>query len=87
MRKKLTPEQRTVRARLAAHASWARTADRRARTAPARNAALARIDAHVRDATLSPEEQSRRITSARRAHFLRLALASSRARRRGTITE
>ena len=45
--KGLTPSERVLRARMAAHISWAKTDDRSARTAPARQAALARFQEQV----------------------------------------
>jgi len=61
--------------RLGAHASWANTTDRSARTAPARDAFEQKfLDAadgdHVRAAHL------------RKAHFARLALKSAQSRRK-----
>lgn len=77
----LTPAQRTLRARLAAHTSWANTADPSARTAPARAASLARFERDVDpDGTLEPCERARRAEHARKAHFTRLALKSAQAR-------
>ena len=79
----LTPSERSLRARMAAHASWAKTDDRSARTAPARRAALARFEHQVDpDGGLSPTERARRAESAMRAHMSRLALRSAQARRR-----
>lgn len=79
----LTPEQRALRARLAAHTSWANTSDRAARTAPARRASLERFGAQVDpDGVLPAGERARRAESARRAYFTSLALRSSRARAR-----
>lgn len=76
----LTAEQRVLRARLAAHAMHARHSGREV-TAAARAAFLARFEQEVDpDGRLSPEERQRRAEHARRAHFTRLALASSRAR-------
>lgn len=86
-RGKLTPEQRRLRARIAAHASWARTTDRSARTAPARAKALDNIDSTVHDPSLSADERQRRIMSARKAHFAQLALRSARARSRGQVDD
>jgi hypothetical protein len=81
--KDLTPSERSLRARMAAHASWAQTDDRSARTAPARRAALARFEREVDpDGGLSPTERARRAESAMRAHMSRLALRSAQARRR-----
>jgi hypothetical protein len=83
-RKAMTPLERTLRARAAAHASWANTSDRRARTEAARKAADDRFERQVDpDGTLDPSERQRRSTSARRAHFARMAMLSARARRTG----
>jgi hypothetical protein len=54
-----------LRAQIAAHESWAATTDRTARTAPARRAFEARF----------------KNENERKAYFLRLALASAKARR------
>jgi hypothetical protein len=76
------PAQRTTRARIAAHTSWAKTPDRSRRTAPAREAALARfereVDPHGR---MTPQQRAAAAASARTAYFQRLALASHAARR------
>ena len=78
----LTPAQRSLRARLAAHVSWANTADRAARTAAARKAALDRFERQVDpDGVLPAEERIRRAAHARQAHFIRMALRSAQARR------
>lgn len=79
----LTPAERTLRARLAAHESWARTGDRSARTAAARARFLQRFEDEVDPGrTLDPEERARRAEHARKAYFARLALLSAQARRR-----
>lgn len=79
----LTPEQRSMRARVAAHERWAKTADRSAATAPAREAAASRFEQQVDpDGILPPLERAARAESAKRAYFTRLALQSSRARAR-----
>jgi len=82
----LTPEQRSLRARTAAHESWANTSDPAARTAHGRATFLNRFEADARakhpdgdDATIA-----RVAESLRKAHFTRLALASSKARTRRT---
>lgn len=65
-----------------AHESWARTEDRSARTAPARQAALERFERQVDpDGTLPPAERRARAVHARKAHMARLAMASAAARR------
>lgn len=80
-RAELTPEQRVLRAQIAAHLSWSRTADRSARTAAARDAADARFERQVDpEGLLDPDERSRRARSARSAYFRQLALKSSRVR-------
>lgn len=71
----LTPQERVMRARIASHTSWANTADRAGRTAPAR----AGLDAKfLAEAGGDPV----RAGHLRKAHFTRLALASAKARRR-----
>lgn len=78
----LTPADRVLRGRLAAHTSWARTEDRSARTAPARRAALDRFEREVDpEGTLDAAERARRVEHARKAYFTGLALKSARARR------
>jgi hypothetical protein len=77
-----TQAERQLRARIAAHESWANTSDRSARTAPARAALMARFEREVDPAgTLPPEERARRAEHKRRAYFQRLALMSAKARR------
>lgn len=79
-----SPQERALAARIASHASWAQTKDASARTAPARTAALARFEREVDpDGTLPPAERARRAEHARKAYFLRLALKSAQARRKG----
>jgi hypothetical protein len=74
-------------ARMAAHLLHSRIADPAAHTAPAREAFLSRFEREVDpDGVLEPAERARRAEHARKAYFLKLALASSRARakKRGT---
>lgn len=78
----LSPAERTLRARLAAHTKWA-THDPVEGTAKARAAFLDRFDREVDpDGVLDPVERARRAEHARKAHMARLALASAKARRR-----
>ncbi len=78
----LTPHERSQRARLASHSSWAQTEDPTARTAPARQAFKDRFDPEVDpEHKLSPAERARRAEHARKAYYLALALKSARARR------
>ena len=77
----LTPAERSLRARIAAHTRWA-TDDPVAATEPARRAFLASFDYQVDpDGVLSPAERARRSESLRKAHFARMALKSAQARR------
>jgi hypothetical protein len=79
----MTPEQRSLQARMAAHSLHARVANPAAHTAPARRAFLDRFEREVDpDRVLKPEERARRAEHARKAYFLKLALASAAARRR-----
>ncbi len=78
----LTPAERVMRARLAAHSLHARIADPAAHTAPARRAFLDRFEREVDPEGLLPlSERQRRAEHARKAYFARLALSSARARR------
>lgn len=78
---------RSLIARLAAHESWARTADPSARTEPARRAMLDRFERQVDpEGVLSPEERARRAGHARKAYSTRLALRSAQARRNSPST-
>lgn len=83
MPSKLPPSERTLRASIAAHESWARTEDRSARLAPARRAfADSFADQVDPDHRLPEAERARRAENARRAHYQRLALKSAQVRRR-----
>jgi hypothetical protein len=70
-----TNEERKLRSRIAAHESWANTADRGERTAPARAAHDAKF---LEQADGDPV----RAEHLRKAHFARLALKSVQARRK-----
>lgn len=79
----LTPEQRTLRARIAAQTRWAR--EDPVPTAERGQAGLTekfRREVLAHDPAVTEPELSRRVESARKAHFAKLALASSRARSR-----
>ncbi len=80
----LSPSERSLRARVAAHSLHAKV-DSTAHTAPARQAFLDRFALEVDPEGILPEaERKRRADHARKAYFMRLALASARARRKGT---
>ena len=77
----LSPAERTLRARLAAHAMHGRH-DARATTAKARAAFLAKFEQQADpDGLLTPAERERRAQQLRSAYFAQLALASAKARR------
>ncbi len=79
----MDPTERSLRSRLAAHLSWANTADRPARTEAARKASESRFLSEARK--LHPAGTSKQIEDAaqslRKAHYARLALLSAQARR------
>lgn len=80
----MDPAQRTTRARIAAHTSWAKTTDRARRTAPARHAAMERFERQVDpDGTMDPVTRAKAAASARTAFYTRIALKSHEARRAG----
>ena len=84
-RTELTPEQRSLRARIAAYALHA-SHDPRETTKPARDAFMARFERQVDPEGKLPEtERRRRADAAKKAYFNALALKSARARggRRG----
>ena len=81
----LTPQERTIRARIGAHSLHAQH-DIRVISAPGRKAAGNKLNARLlleidpKD-LLSEAERARRLEHARRAHFSKLALKGSIARR------
>ena len=75
------PNERALRARMAAHLLHAQVRDPAAHTASARAAFLSRFEREVDpDGVLEPAERLRRAEHAKKAYFLRLALASRKAR-------
>ena len=80
----LSSTERSLRARIAAHAKHG-TGDARAATAKARATFLARFEQEADpERVLPPEERRRRADHLRKAYFTRLALASAKARRRSS---
>ena len=85
---RLTPEQRQLRASIAAHARWSQEN-------PAANASrgqaglLAKFEREARQSEpgLTDAEYARRAQAAHRAHMGRLALASSKARARRAASD
>ncbi len=79
--RELTPEERSLRARIAAYTLHA-THDPRVTTQAARDAFLARFEREVDPHSQLPAaERRRRAEAAKKAYFSRLALKSARARR------
>jgi hypothetical protein len=79
----VTSEERRLRAQLGAHEQWAREPDRTARTAKARRAFLAKLEAEVDPhGVLPPELRAKMVQNRRQAHMARMSLAASRARSR-----
>ncbi len=77
----MTPEERALRARMAAYTLHAKR-DARETTAPARAAFLDRFDRMVDPEGVLPDaERQRRAAAARKAYFTGLALRSARVRR------
>jgi hypothetical protein len=81
-----SPEKlRRLQGQLGAEVSWANTVDRAARTKPAREGFLEKLADQVDpDRKLSPKERALRVEHARKAHMLRMAFASAKARRKKT---
>ncbi|MFH9823075.1 hypothetical protein [Streptomyces bobili] len=79
----MDPQDRTLRARLAVHTSWANTLDPQSRTAKARAAAAGRFEKKARE--MHPDGTDEQIARAaehlRKAHYAAMALASAKARR------
>ena len=77
----MTPSERSLRARLAAHMLHAQV-DSRDHTEPARQAFLNRFEHQVDpEGVLSDGERKRRAEQAKKAYFTRLALRSAQSRR------
>ncbi len=80
---------RQLAGRYGAHKSWALTADRTARTRPARDKSPSSVEYHLarldpeRFADATAEQRYAAAEAAKRAWFAGLAMKSARARRRG----
>ncbi len=77
----LSPEQRTIRASIAAHTRWSKTptAERTRQAERGQAGLLARFAAEVDpQGVLTPEERDKLARNAYTAHMKRLALRSSR---------
>ncbi|MEV5168248.1 hypothetical protein AB0K66_26990 [Streptomyces werraensis] len=79
----LTPEERSLRARIAVHTSWANTLDPTSRTAKARAAANDRFEKQAREKhpNGTPEQIARAAEHLRKAHYSAMAMKSAAARR------
>lgn len=78
----LTPEERAMRARIAADTRWAIEPDRSKATSPARAGMRRKFELQVDpDGTMPPAEVERRVNSLMRAHMTRMSLAAAKARR------
>lgn len=76
----LTPQQRSIRARLAAYSLHAQT-DSKEHMRPAREAFMRRFETQVDpDGLLSPAERDRRAQHALKAYMTTLALKSAKSR-------
>lgn len=77
----LTPEQRALRARLAAHVRWSKARDRAAELAKARATFMSRFEKEVDpNGEMTPEARALAAESARKAHFTRMAYKSAAVR-------
>jgi len=80
----LTPEERTLRARIGAQALHAKH-DAKVTTAKARETFLQRFELEVDpDGLLDPAERATRAEHAKRSYFLNLAYLSARARKKAS---
>jgi hypothetical protein len=77
----MTPEQRRLRAQIAANARWSRYMAREDQAAAARSAIFARLEREVDpDGQLPPDERARLVKSAARELSGRLNAAKARKR-------
>lgn len=75
--------KRVLRARIAAHALHAKVTNPTQHTQAARTAFLSRFEREVDpEGLLEPQERARRAEHAKKAYFLKLALASAEKRRK-----
>jgi hypothetical protein len=78
-----TQQDRSAIGRIGAYESWGRTANRTARTAPARAALERKFYDAVPPEITNPEARAKAAEDLRRAHYLRLARKSVESRRSG----
>jgi hypothetical protein len=78
-----TETERSLRSRIAAHKSWAKTPNRTARTAAARRGLLNKFEREADpEGILLPPERAKRAENLRKAFYTEMALKSAQARRR-----
>ena len=78
----LTPDERRMRAQIAAASRWAKTDDRKQATAKARSGLRAKFEREADPAgTLAPDKLEYRVQQLMRAHMLRMSLKAKKARR------
>jgi hypothetical protein len=76
------PFRSSTQARAAVHSSWAKTVDRAARTAPAREAALRKLEEAVDPkGKMSPADRRKAAINAQKARMLALSQKGNDARR------
>lgn len=78
----LTPEERVLRAKIAANTRWSREADRKAATESARRASNDRFLSQVPDHITDPAERAKCAENLKRAFYQRMAFRSAQVRRR-----
>lgn len=79
----MTPDERILRARIAANTRWATTEDRSAATEKARNAFRDRFENQVPAEITDPVQRAKCAENLRRAFYQRMAYRSAQVRRRG----
>lgn len=77
-----TPSERSLQSKRASHLRWARVADPKAETAPARKGFDARFERELDEMGVTdPDDRARRLPHLRKAYFADLARSSARKRR------
>jgi len=80
----VTPEERTLRAKIAANTRWGREADRTAATAKAVRASQDRFEKQVPPEITDPVQRAKAAESLKRAFYQQMAYKSAKVRRRNT---
>lgn len=79
----MDPEERSLRAQVAAHESWAQTTDRQARIKPALDGQIAKFAREADpDGVMSPEQRAAAARNRQLAHMARMRLARATKARR-----